>query len=197
VVILFDEVEKAHQDVFNILLQVLDDGRLTDGQGSTVDFKNTIILMTSNLGATPDSGSLPYDDLRAGMREAAKRFFRPEFLNRLDDMLVFRPLTQETMLPIVKLQIGRVARLLADRGARLEVSDDAVLHLAQRGFDPLHGARPLRRTVQLELTDPIADEILRGKVAPDACISVGVADGSLTLDVAANAPAAEASASSA
>ena len=182
-VILLDEVEKAHSDVFNILLQVLDDGRLTDSQGTTVDFKNTIVLMTSNLGGS-EAAQSGYEQIRARMLDAAKHFFRPEFINRLDDLLVFRPLDREIMLPIAELGVRRVARLLTERGVELEVSPEALLHLAEEGFDPAYGARPLRRTIQRLLQDPVADLVLAGKLEPGSRLLVGAGDGGLTLDVA-------------
>ena len=180
-VILLDEVEKAHPDVFNILLQLLDDGRLTDSQGTTVNFKNTIVLMTSNLGGeAEDSAS---SGAHERMLQAARRFFRPELLNRLDDILVFRPLDRERMLPIAQRQVRDVAKLVADRGASLEVSPEALAYLAEQGFEPAYGARPLRRTIQRELQDPIADLILRRKVPAGATIRVSRGEGGLRLDV--------------
>lgn len=166
-VVLFDEIEKAHGDVFNVLLQVLDDGRLTDGQGRTVDFSNTLIVMTSNLGgallanlAEGEDTSAVRDEVMAVVRSA----FRPEFLNRLDDIILFHRLTRAHMGDIVAIQLQRLESLLADRKIRIEVSAKAKQLLAERGFDPVYGARPLKRVIQRELQDPLADKILSGEV---------------------------------
>jgi ATP-dependent Clp protease ATP-binding subunit ClpB len=180
-VILLDEVEKAHPDVFNILLQLLDDGRLTDSLGTTVDFKNTLVLMTSNLGGS--EGGTGYEPMRARMLDAARRFFRPELLNRLDDVLVFRPLDREIMRPITELQIRRVARLLIDRGVELAATPEAITRLADEGFDPAYGARPLRRTIQREVQDPVADLVLAGKLPAGSRIVVGADEAGLVLEV--------------
>ena len=180
-VILLDEVEKAHPDVFNILLQLLDDGRLTDSQGTTVDFKNTIVLMTSNLGGS-EAGT-GYEQMRARMLEAAKRFFRPEMLNRLDDVLVFRSLDREIMRPITELQIRRVAHLLTERGVELEATPEAITYLGEKGFDPAYGARPLRRTIQREVQDPVADLVLAGKLPAGSRLVVGANEAGLVLDI--------------
>jgi ATP-dependent Clp protease ATP-binding subunit ClpB len=184
-VILLDEVEKAHQDVFNVLLQLLDEGRLTDNQGTTVNFRNTLVLMTSNLGTGDGDGRtsrtgdrLQHDveeDYAAARERAvagARRFFRPEFMNRLDDVLVFRPLDRARMLPIAGLQVKRLARMLEDRGIRLTVSDAALEWLAERGFDPTYGARPLKRTVQTEIQDRIADLLLGRKLRAGETVNV-------------------------
>jgi ATP-dependent Clp protease ATP-binding subunit ClpB len=181
-VILLDEVEKAHQDVFNLLLQVLDDGRLTDSQGTTVDFKNTIVLMTSNLGGSTASDVDP-DQMRERMLEAAKKFFRPEFINRLDDTIVFRPLDRATMMPIAEIQIRRLSKLVAERGVELEVSPEALGYLADKGFDPAYGARPLRRTIQREVQDPIAELVLAGHLEAGRRLVVGADEQGLTFDV--------------
>jgi ATP-dependent Clp protease ATP-binding subunit ClpB len=181
-VVLLDEVEKAHQDVFNLLLQVLDDGRLTDSQGTTVDFKNTIILMTSNLGGSVAVENDP-EVARERMVEAAKRFFRPEFLNRLDDTLVFNSLNRETMRPIAELQVSRVRKLVAERGVTLSTTPEAIDYLAERGFDPAYGARPLRRTIQRELQDAIAELVLEGKLPAGKTLVVKANEGGLVLEV--------------
>jgi ATP-dependent Clp protease ATP-binding subunit ClpB len=181
-VILLDEVEKAHADVFNILLQLLDDGRLTDSQGTTVDFKNTLVMMTSNLGGS-DAGGKPYEQMRASMLDACKRFFRPELLNRIDDILVFRPLDRGIMTSITELQIRRVARLLMDRGVELEAKPEAIAHLADEGFDPAYGARPLRRTIQRAVQDPVAELVLAGQLPPGSRLVIGANEGALVLDV--------------
>ena len=183
-VILLDEVEKAHADVFNILLQLLDDGRLTDSQGTTVDFKNTLVLMTSNLGGSEAGAG--YEQMRALMLDAAKRFFRPELLNRLDDLLVFRPLDREIMQPITELQIRRVARLLTERGVTLEATPEAITRLADEGFDPAYGARPLRRTIQRDVQDPVADLVLAGKLPAGSRLVIGANEAGLVLEVVAS-----------
>ena len=186
-VILFDEVEKAHGDVFNVLLQVLDDGRLTDGQGRTVDFSNTLIILTSNLGS-PLIAGLP-DGTDVGtvepqVMEIVRGHFRPEFLNRLDEIVLFHRLGQDEMGPIVDIQVARVAKLLADRKVTLDLSDAARGWLARVGYDPAYGARPLRRAVQRHLQDPLADAILRGEVKDGATVRVDEGDGRLALSVA-------------
>jgi ATP-dependent Clp protease ATP-binding subunit ClpB len=176
-VILFDEIEKAHQDVFNVLLQLLDDGRLTDSQGRTVDFKNTVIIMTSNLGSEVFQ--------RASGSEAEKgeevmgvlrRHFRPEFLNRIDDIVVFHPLKREHIRRIVDVQLKRLAKRLADKRITLELSDSARDLLAEHGFDPTYGARPLKRAIQRMVLDPLAMEILEGRVTDGAHV-VAESDG--------------------
>jgi ATP-dependent Clp protease ATP-binding subunit ClpB len=166
-VVLFDEVEKAHPDVFNVLLQVLDDGRLTDGQGRTVDFKNTLIILTSNLGAEHLANQPEGEDsdaVRPQVMEAVRSRFRPEFLNRLDEIILFHRLTRANMDKIVDIQMARLARLLADRKIAIELDDKARRWLADAGYDPVYGARPLKRVIQKELQDPLADLILAGKV---------------------------------
>jgi len=184
-VVLFDEVEKAHQDVFNLLLQVLDEGHLTDSAGVRVNFKNTIIILTSNLGARLDADAADEDARYAAMCENVERavegHFRPEFINRLDDQVIFRPLTMASMQPIAKLQVDRVAKLLADRGNTLQVTDAALEHLAQAGYDPQFGARPLRRVVQTLLQDSVADRIIDQQLAADAELVVDCVDGALTF----------------
>jgi ATP-dependent Clp protease ATP-binding subunit ClpB len=190
-VILFDEVEKAHPDVFNVLLQVLDDGRLTDGQGRTVDFRNTLIVMTSNLG----SEHLAVASIEQGDREgeidfvsrekvlmAVRQHFRPEFLNRLDEMIVFRRLTRANMTGIVEIQLGRLRQLLADRKVTLELDDKAKGWLADQGYDPIYGARPLKRVIQRELQNPLATAILEGRVADDSAVKVTAGEDGLVLE---------------
>ena len=183
-VVLFDEVEKAHADVFNILLQVLDDGRLTDGQGRTVDFTNTIIVLTSNLGSQFIAGLR--DDQQVGevegqVMEIVRGHFRPEFLNRLDEIILFHRLAHEDMGAIVDIQVARVGRLLAERKVMLDLSDAARRWLGRVGYDPVYGARPLKRAVQKYLQDPLADAILRGSVADGATVAVEEGDGGLIL----------------
>ncbi|CAO3379959.1 ATP-dependent chaperone ClpB [Azospirillum argentinense] len=184
-VVLFDEVEKAHPDVFNVLLQVLDDGRLTDGQGRTVDFRNVVIIMTSNLGsevlaAQPegqDSGAV-----RDEVMEVVRAHFRPEFLNRLDEILLFHRLDRSHMGGIVTIQLGRLVRMLADRDITLEVDEAATHWLAEAGYDPVYGARPLKRVIQRELQNPLATMILEGRVADGQTVKVGAEGGELTIN---------------
>jgi len=163
-VILFDEIEKAHPDVFNILLQMLDDGRLTDSQGRVVDFRNTVIIMTSNIGSQyiVDAGGASWDRVEERVRDELRNHFRPEFLNRVDDVIVFRPLSRGDLVRIVDLQLGRLDQLLAARSLRLEVTPEARELLAEQGYDPVYGARPLKRVIQRELQNRIALELLEG-----------------------------------
>ena len=160
-VVLFDEIEKAHPEVFNVLLQVLDDGRLTDGQGRTVDFRNTVVIMTSNLGNQLWEGGR--EVTRDEVNRVLQAHFRPEFLNRIDEIVIFRPLTREQLAEIVGIQLQRVERLMAERGYQLEVTQGAREYLAEIGFDPDFGARPLKRAIQRELQDPLALAILSGE----------------------------------
>ncbi|MBV7433887.1 ATP-dependent chaperone ClpB [Cardiobacteriaceae bacterium TAE3-ERU3] len=177
-VILFDEIEKAHGDVFNILLQVLDDGRLTDGQGRTVDFRNTVIIMTSNLGsdliqAMSDQG---YDAMKEAVMEVVATNFRPEFINRIDEAVVFHGLGKEHMAGIAKIQLGRLEKRLADRDLQLDISEAALAHLVEVGYDPLFGARPLKRAIQQYLENPLAQDILAGKFIPGSTVHIGYDD---------------------
>jgi ATP-dependent Clp protease ATP-binding subunit ClpB len=165
-VVLLDEIEKAHPEVFNLLLQVLDDGRLTDSQGHVVDFKNTIILMTSNIGSDLLSQGLTGKALESARDQILRKHFRPEFLNRLDGILSFHPLRREDMMSILDIQLARVRERLAGRDIDLEISQPAKALLAERGYDPAFGARPLKRLVQQTLLDPLATEILSGKLRP-------------------------------
>ena len=185
-VVLFDEVEKAHGDVFNILLQVLDDGRLTDGQGRTVDFSNTLIILTSNLGsqylANLDEGQ-DVESVEPQVMEIVRGHFRPEFLNRLDDIILFHRLGQDHMAPIVDIQVARVQKLLADRKVTLSLTDAARAWLGRVGYDPVYGARPLKRAVQRYLQDPLADLILRGEVKDGSTVLVDEGDGKLALTI--------------
>ena len=183
-VVLFDEIEKAHPDVFNILLQILDDGRITDSQGRTVDFKNTIIILTSNLGSTyllegirPD-GSISEEAREAVMGEL-RRSFRPEFLNRLDETILFRPLTRENLTGIIDLLVESLRKRLAEQNLKLDLSEEAKALIIQRGYDPLYGARPLRRVLQSSVETLVARTILRGDLAPGATITVDVENGEL------------------
>ncbi len=179
-VILMDEVEKAHSDVFNILLQVLDDGRLTDGHGRTVDFRNTIIIMTSNLGSDHIqelAGEENYTQMKAQVMEVVGQHFRPEFINRVDDIVVFHPLAREQLLDIARIQVRFLQSRLAARDLGFEVTEAALAKLSEAGFDPVYGARPLKRTIQVQLENPLAQEILAGRFEPGEAIMVDVAGG--------------------
>jgi ATP-dependent Clp protease ATP-binding subunit ClpB len=176
-VILLDEVEKAHPDVFNILLQVLDDGRLTDGHGRTVDFRNTVVVMTSNLGShviQEMAGEEHYEEMKKAVMEIVGQHFRPEFINRVDDVVVFHPLVKEQIRAIAKLQIASLQRRLAVRDMELVVAENALDKLAEVGFDPVYGARPLKRAIQHQIENPLAQEILAGKFGSGDQISVEV-----------------------
>ena len=183
-VILFDEVEKAHPDVFNVLLQVLDDGRLTDGQGRTVDFRNCLLIMTSNLGSEFLASQGEGDDVEAVrpmVMDSVRRHFRPEFLNRIDEIILFRRLGRMQMGSIVKIQLQRVEKLLADRQMSMVVSPDAMHWLGERGYDPVYGARPLKRVIQKDLTDNIARQILEGSLKDGDLFEIGLGDGKLEI----------------
>ncbi|NCF51476.1 ATP-dependent chaperone ClpB [Gammaproteobacteria bacterium] len=187
-VILLDEVEKAHPDVFNVLLQVLDDGRLTDGQGRTVDFRNSVIVMTSNLGSQmiqEMAGEENYDAMKSAVMEVVGTHFRPEFINRVDDVVVFHPLSREHIRLIVDIQLGYLHDRLADRDMRIHLSQAARDKLAEAGFDPVYGARPLKRAIQQQVENPLAQEILQGKFKPGDVIEVEVADDRLDFQNAA------------
>jgi ATP-dependent Clp protease ATP-binding subunit ClpB len=162
-VILLDEIEKAHPDVFNLLLQILDDGRLTDGQGRTVDFTNTVLIMTSNLGGGADE---------AVVMNAVRNHFKPEFLNRVDEIVVFHRLDERHIAQIVDLQVAQLADRIAERGLRLELTDEARAHVARVGYDPDFGARPLKRVIQREIADPIALQLLQGEFREGDVIDV-------------------------
>ena len=187
-VILFDEVEKAHPDVFNIMLQIFDDGRLTDGQGRTVDFTNTVIILTSNIGsnvlATLADG-VPSEKVRGQVLEEVRRHFRPEFLNRLDDIVLFNRLDKGVMRGIVRNQLDRVQQLVAGQQIGLDVDDKAADWLAERGYDPVYGARPLKRTIQTEVQNRLATMVLEGNLKPGDVVAVGVKKGGLVLEKAA------------
>ena len=177
-VILLDEVEKAHPDLFNILLQVLDDGRLTDGQGRTVDFRNVILIMTSNLGSQflADT-SMPVEKRKEAVMEIVRASFKPEFLNRLDDIVMFDPLTQENLVHIVDIQLARVAARLTDRRITLTVTDAAKAWLARTGFDPVYGARPLKRLIQTTIEDGLARAMLSGRLHEGQTVTFDVTEG--------------------
>ena len=172
--ILLDEVEKAHADVFNVLLQVLDDGRLTDGQGRTVDFRNTVIIMTSNLRSA----------------EQMREHFRPEFLNRIDEIVEFHPLSKEQIGEIVELQLARLRSRLAERGLRLELTDEAKEQIAEVGWDPTYGARPLKRALQRLVENPLAMRLLEGDFAEGDTVRVDSDNGELVFEKATAVPAA-------
>ena len=183
-VVLLDEVEKAHPDVFNILLQVLDDGRLTDGHGRTVDFKNTVIVMTSNLGSDRIqelSASQNYDEIKATVMEVAGQHFRPEFINRIDDTIVFKPITQQQIQEIAKIQLDRLRQRLVEREIDIEISDDALAYLGDAGFDPIYGARPLKRAIQQHLEDALAKDLLEGKYSAGDVLRIELQEGQLNF----------------
>jgi ATP-dependent Clp protease ATP-binding subunit ClpB len=200
-VVLFDEIEKAHHDVFNVLLQVLDDGRLTDGQGRTVDFKNTIVIMTSNLGSpiiqewfersrvrenADPSGRAPTrrgdEELEDKVRAELKQHFRPEFLNRVDDVIIFQSLDEEELARIVDIQLGQLNKRLALQQLTLEVDKAAKALIAEEGYDPQFGARPLKRTIQELLLDPLATKLLAGEFKPGERIKASAKDGEVVFD---------------
>jgi len=189
-VILFDEVEKAHPDVFNILLQMLEDGRLTDGHGRTVDFKNTVVIMTSNLGTEEyQRGGIGFSRreesdeqrMRSAIESALKKTFRPELLNRIDDVIIFHPLTEEDLKSIVDLLVHEVERRLAERSIKLEVNDEAKAWLAKKGYDPVYGARPLRRAIQRYVENPISTKILQGEFKEGDTVAIGLKEDSLSF----------------
>ena len=176
-VILLDEIEKAHPDVFNILLQVLDDGRLTDGQGRTVDFKNTVIIMTSNLGSSmiqEESGKSSYDEIKAKLFTILEKSFKPEFLNRIDETVVFHPLNHENIKAIAKIQLQTLSKCLKDNSLEVQMGDSVYDYVAKVGFDPVFGARPLRRAIQNEVEDPLSKMILEGKLLPNVAYELTV-----------------------
>ncbi|PIQ84468.1 MAG: hypothetical protein COV75_02075 [Candidatus Omnitrophica bacterium CG11_big_fil_rev_8_21_14_0_20_63_9] len=184
-VVLFDEIEKAHPDVFNVLLQVLDDGRLTDGQGRTVDFRNTLIIMTSNLGGEILAGQEDGHDsaeVRGPVMEIVRQAFRPEFLNRLDEIILFHRLFPEHMGGIVDIQLQRLSKLLVDRHIALELDAAAKDWLAEKGYDPVYGARPLKRVIQKDLQNPLASMILEGTIVDGSKITVSAEGGKLTIN---------------
>jgi len=194
-VILFDEIEKAHPDVFNLLLQILDDGRLTDSQGRVVDFRNAVIIMTSNLGSghiveagpSVDEGS--WSMVEAQVREELRRHFRPEFLNRVDDIIVFRQLTEEDLGRIVELQLAKLSKQLAARSIGIDVQPEARTLLVKQGYDPVYGARPLKRVIQRLLQNPLALAVLEGDYSEGDTIVVRRNGDALTLSKAGAARA--------
>ncbi|MGJ8721221.1 MAG: AAA family ATPase, partial [Salinibacterium amurskyense] len=183
-VILLDEVEKAHPEVFDVLLQVLDDGRLTDGQGRTVDFRNVILILTSNLGSQfITDQELPWDARKAAVDDLVRKSFKPEFINRLDDIVVFQPLSTDDLSQIVELDIDRLSKRLTDRRLQLAVTPDARSWLAERGYDPIYGARPLRRLMQREIDDKLAKALLAGHIRDGDTVLVGLASSGDGLQV--------------
>ena len=177
-VILLDEVEKAHNDVFNILLQVLDDGRLTDGQGRTVDFRNTVVIMTSNLGSDLIQGNQTesYDDMKALVMSVVSQHFRPEFINRIDETVVFHPLNKDNIRAIAEIQLKRLINRMESRGYVLHFTDNTLNFISEIGYDPIYGARPLKRAIQQEIENPLAQQILSGSLLPEKPISVDYVD---------------------
>ena len=184
-VVLLDEVEKAHPDVFNILLQVLDDGRLTDGQGRTIDFKNTVVIMTSNLGSDVIQDmhtEVQYEEMKAKVLSVVSNYFRPEFINRIDDSVVFHPLGREQIKAIAKIQLDKLSARLSDKHIKLSLTEAAFDKLSEAGFDPVYGARPLRRAIQTYIENPLANKILSGEVMPETTVSVDAKEGELTFN---------------
>jgi ATP-dependent Clp protease ATP-binding subunit ClpC len=186
-VLLFDEIEKAHPDVFNILLQILDDGRLTDAQGRTVDFKHSVVIMTSNLGAhmIQDAArtDIEYDELKEQLMDVLRQSFRPEFINRIDEIIIFRALTAEQLAEITRLLLDRLARRLHAQHIEVEFTDAAVAFLAQEGFDPEYGARPLRRTIQRLVENELSRMVLSGELNPGDKVVVDESAGELRFEV--------------
>jgi len=186
-VVLFDEIEKAHPDVFNLLLQILDDGRLTDSHGRLVNFENTILIMTSNAGTTLKSngfgfGAEGYIALESRVQSVLKEMFRPEFLNRIDEIVVFQELSREEIRKIVDLMLKDIIDQLKDKNLNFVITDAAKDFLADKGYDPKYGARPLRKTIQRLVEDPMSDLILSGKLAGKIAVSADIKDGAITFD---------------
>ena len=190
--VLFDEIEKAHPDVFNMLLQVLDDGRLTDSLGHVVDFKNTILIMTSNLGTSligkrtspgflQESDEASYEKMKDRVMEELKRAFRPEFLNRIDDIIVFHALSLDHIKVIIRLMVDRINKQLVEKGIELALTPSAESALVEKGYDPTYGARQLRRTIQKHVEDPLAEAIVRGQVPESARIEVDIEGGAFVF----------------
>jgi ATP-dependent Clp protease ATP-binding subunit ClpB len=178
-VVLLDEIEKAHLEVFNVLLQILDDGRLTDGKGRTVNFKNVVIIMTSNVGSQwiSDLGAEDRETMRSKVLQAMRQRFRPEFLNRVDEIMIFNRLTRKQLAEIVDIQIGHLEELLSGKDIKLRVSGEARVALAEEGYDPVYGARPLKRTIQRRIQDPLALYLLRGEFKEGDVVEVDSVDG--------------------
>jgi len=183
-VILFDEIEKAHPDVFNVLLQVLDDGRLTDGQGRTVNFKNTVLIMTSNLGSQmiQQMAGQDYQVVKLAVMGEVKSHFRPEFINRIDEIVVFHALDEKNIASIARVQLKQLEKRVQSMEMSIEVSDAAVAELAKAGFDPVYGARPLKRAIQQQIENPLSKAILEGRFAPKDTIYVDARAGGFTFE---------------
>jgi ATP-dependent Clp protease ATP-binding subunit ClpB len=184
-VVLFDEIEKAHPDVFNVLLQVLDDGRLTDGQGRTVDFRNVVIIMTSNLGSeflVMQNEGEDSSAVHSEVMQVVRSHFRPEFLNRIDEIILFHRLRRQDMGAIVDIQFKRLGRLLEDRKITLDLTEAGRTWLAEKGYDAAYGARPLKRVIQKNVQDPLAEMVLAGEIGEGRTVEISAADGELTLD---------------
>lgn len=191
-VVLFDEIEKAHQEVFNILLQILDDGRLTDGHGRTVDFRNTIIIMTSNIGSAhiqeflENKGSEHWQDLKKDLKtriiDDLRAFFRPEFLNRIDEIIIFNPLSKEIMKDIIEIQIKRIKQYLKQRKIDIILTEEAKDYIVRIGYDPVYGARPLRRVLQKEILDALAIKLIEGTFKEGETIEVDCKDGKIVFN---------------
>jgi ATP-dependent Clp protease ATP-binding subunit ClpB len=187
-VVLFDEIEKAHPEVFNALLQLLDDGRLTDGQGRTVDFRNTVVIMTSNLGSelwlsAVEDKSQVKEVSRDQINKLLQAHFRPEFLNRVDEIVVFHPLTKSDLAEIVDIQLAKVSALLRERGLTLEVDPSAREYLADEGYDPDFGARPLKRTIQREVQDPLAIKVVSGEIGEGDTVKITKGEHDLKFEI--------------
>ena len=186
--LLLDEVEKAHPDVFNILLQVLEDGRLTDGQGRTVDFRNTVIVMTSNMGSdviqmfAGQGESYDYEAMKSSVMDVVGQHFRPELINRIDEVVVFHPLAQAQIQKIATIQLARLRARLAERDMGIELTDEVLARLAEAGFDPVYGARPLKRAIQAQLENPLAQALLSGRFSGGDTIQVVMQDDHLAFE---------------
>jgi ATP-dependent Clp protease ATP-binding subunit ClpB len=189
-VVLLDEIEKAHPDVFNTLLQIMDDGRLTDGQGRTVSFTNTVLIMTSNVGSDRIVGEQVDEQIREQIEEVLAATFKPEFLNRIDDTVIFHRLSKQDIGQIVELQVNQLVGRVRERGIEIELSEDARSLLGNLGYDPVYGARPLKRVIQKQLVDKLALKILEGEFGEGDVVEVEVADGELSFEKAVPAPAA-------
>jgi len=190
-VILFDEIEKAHPDVFNVLLQILDDGRLTDSKGRTVDFKNTVLIMTSNLGSREiQAVSDDEKQVREAVTQVLREHFKPEFLNRIDDIVIFHRLSRDQIRQIIDVQLERLRAMLHDRNISLVLEDSAKELLAREGYDPQFGARPLKRAIQTLIQNPLAMKLLRGEIQPGQTVIVSAGDGEMKFSTGAAALAA-------
>jgi ATP-dependent Clp protease ATP-binding subunit ClpC len=193
-VILFDEIEKAHQEVYNVLLQILEDGHLTDGQGRKVDFRNTVVIMTSNVGAKEavrgnplgfgvnSADTLDWDRMKKIIMDEAQKLFRPEFLNRIDEMVVFRPLSREHLLRIVEIMLSDVRLRLGEQGIDIDIENEAKAMILDKGFQPKFGARPLRRAIQSMIEDKLADSVLAGRIGKGNTVTVKVTDNEIAFN---------------